>query len=286
MDVDGRRIIVSAVRGELTEQLIVKTVGSSDQIEEVTVDGHPGLWFAGAPHHVMYDAPIGDVVVERVAADTLVWQDGDSLFRVEGFDRLADAHRVRRRNLTVTAVSDGYVTTHRSPIRSPPRGARSSRSSSCSGSPRRRRPVVGPSARSTPCPRPNAGQTVEVGFTILQHGVTPADLSEDVGIEIIRSDGSVDFFAGTSDGDGRALRREGAVPRHRRGVHVGRAHGMVRHPGPRHDRGAAERHGSAGSGPSAWSAARWVMVVATLALATIAVADLVATRRRARPIPS
>ena len=91
VDVDGRRIVVSAVRGDLTGQLIVKTVGSSDQIEEVTVDGHPGLWFDGVPHHVMYDAPTGDVVVERVAADTLVWQDGDALLRVEGFDRLSDA---------------------------------------------------------------------------------------------------------------------------------------------------------------------------------------------------
>ena len=91
VNVDGRRIIVSAVHGELSEPLIVKTVGSSDQIEEVTVDGHPGLWFGGAPHHVMYGAPTGDVVVERVAADTLVWQDGDTLFRVEGFGRLEDA---------------------------------------------------------------------------------------------------------------------------------------------------------------------------------------------------
>ena len=45
----GARDAASSCRpcdGELTEQLIVKTVGSSDQIEEVTVDGHPGLWFA------------------------------------------------------------------------------------------------------------------------------------------------------------------------------------------------------------------------------------------------
>jgi len=91
VEVQGRRIVVSAVDGELTEQLILKTVGSSDQIREVTVDGHTGLWFAGVPHHVMYDAAVGDVVVERVAGNTLVWQDGDTLRRVEGFARLSDA---------------------------------------------------------------------------------------------------------------------------------------------------------------------------------------------------
>ena len=39
----------------------------------------------------MYDAAVGDVVVERVAGNTLVWQDGDTLLRVEGFARLSDA---------------------------------------------------------------------------------------------------------------------------------------------------------------------------------------------------
>lgn len=89
--VDGRDILVTVVRGALDERLITKTVGSSDQIRQVTVNGAPGLWIADAPHEVLYDVPGSDVVVERVAANTLLWNDGEMLYRVEGFDLLDDA---------------------------------------------------------------------------------------------------------------------------------------------------------------------------------------------------
>lgn len=91
VEVDGRPITVSAVDGRLSAALVVKTVGSSDQITEVIVQGRTGLWISGEPHQVMYESPDGSVVVERVARDTLVWQDGDVLLRVEGFAELSDA---------------------------------------------------------------------------------------------------------------------------------------------------------------------------------------------------
>jgi len=91
VEVDGRRVTVSAVDGRLSAALVVKTVGSSEQITEVTVRGRPGLWISGDPHEVMYESSDGSVVVERVARDTLVWQDGDVLLRVEGFAELSDA---------------------------------------------------------------------------------------------------------------------------------------------------------------------------------------------------
>jgi hypothetical protein len=91
LEVDGRPITVSAVDGRLNSALIVKTVGSSDQIAEVTVQGRAGLWISGEPHEVMYESSDGSVVVERVARDTLLWQDGDVLRRVEGFAELSDA---------------------------------------------------------------------------------------------------------------------------------------------------------------------------------------------------
>lgn len=49
-------------------------------------------------------------------------------------------------------------------------------------------------------PVPVPGEEVDVGFTIRQHGVTPVDLEEGVGIEITASDGSERFFAAESDG--------------------------------------------------------------------------------------
>lgn len=89
--VDGRQVLWSALDGRLLEDGITKIVQSSDQVTEVRVAGHPGLWIAGAPHHVAYEAGDRDVRVTRVAANTLLWQDGEVLLRVEGFDDLADA---------------------------------------------------------------------------------------------------------------------------------------------------------------------------------------------------
>lgn len=89
--VDGRDVLFSAIDGRLFEAGISKTVQSSDQISEVRVGDHLGLWIAGEPHQVAYESPGGEVVITRVASNTLLWQDGPVLYRVEGFDDLADA---------------------------------------------------------------------------------------------------------------------------------------------------------------------------------------------------
>ncbi len=89
--VDGREVLISTLTGALDRILIGKTVGSSDQIQEVTVDGDPGLWISGGPHEVLYETLDGNVVIERVAVDTLLWQAGDTLFRIEGCADLAAA---------------------------------------------------------------------------------------------------------------------------------------------------------------------------------------------------
>lgn len=89
--VGGREILVSAVRGKLSEGLITKTIGAADQIEEVDIKGLRGLWISGAPHQVLYEVDNGEIVVDRVSANTLVWQDADVLYRVEGFANRDDA---------------------------------------------------------------------------------------------------------------------------------------------------------------------------------------------------
>ena len=89
--VDGHEVLVSAVSGALDEILIGKSVGASEQVTQLDVDGRVGLWVSGGPHEVMYVALDGTVLVERVAANTLLWQDGDVLYRVEGFTDLAAA---------------------------------------------------------------------------------------------------------------------------------------------------------------------------------------------------
>lgn len=49
-------------------------------------------------------------------------------------------------------------------------------------------------------PTPTAGEPTLVGFTILQHGVTPVDLAEGVGVEITLADESTKYFPAAGDG--------------------------------------------------------------------------------------
>jgi hypothetical protein len=88
--VDGRELLVSTIDGRI-DGLIRKNVGPGSTIVEVDVDGRPGLWIGGAPHEVLYEDAGGAIAVERVAGRTLLWQDGDLLHRVEGFDDLDSA---------------------------------------------------------------------------------------------------------------------------------------------------------------------------------------------------
>ena len=88
--VNGRRILVSAIHATLHEPWVHKSVGSIDQIHEVQVRGHDGLWITGGPHTVWFEGVDG-AVEQRVAADTLLWNEGDVVYRVEGFTDLVEA---------------------------------------------------------------------------------------------------------------------------------------------------------------------------------------------------
>jgi hypothetical protein len=89
--VDGREVQVSTIPGRMRDALIRKVIGNGTSVVEVDVAGNRGLWISGAPHEVMYETLGGDVAVERVAGNTLVWQDGRVLHRVEGFGDLESA---------------------------------------------------------------------------------------------------------------------------------------------------------------------------------------------------
>lgn len=49
-------------------------------------------------------------------------------------------------------------------------------------------------------PVPIAGEPIDVGFTIRQHGVRPIDLTEDVGITITKVGGTAIYFPAAGDG--------------------------------------------------------------------------------------
>lgn len=94
--VGGTPIIVDEIdigehAGRLDEVLISKSLAADTGIERVDVAGQPGLWIDGEPHVVSYWSADGSSVTERFAANTLLWQDGDVIRRVEGFADLAAA---------------------------------------------------------------------------------------------------------------------------------------------------------------------------------------------------
>jgi hypothetical protein len=130
-------------------------------------------------------------------------------------------------------------------------------------------------------PTMRAGQKVTVGFTILQHGVTPVDLVDDpsnrVGIEIRDTRGLDHFYPAVGDGtvghylaaveapaSGTyqwSLRMGWFGPQELGTLHV--------------DQGATTSSGS-------WPTARLVALTSSAVLAAVAIADLLASRRRHR----
>lgn len=90
-DVDGVEVVISEIPGSLTGPVITKTVGDGTDVIEVTVRGAPGLWIDGEPHEVVFLDADGEVVARGFAGNTLLWQDGDVIRRLEGFTDVAAA---------------------------------------------------------------------------------------------------------------------------------------------------------------------------------------------------
>ncbi len=127
---------------------------------------------------------------------------------------------------------------------------------------------------SVPVAKPD--RTVEVGFMILQHGVTPVALEDDVGIELTLDDGTSDYFPATAEGA------------------VGHYVADVTFPGATGDYDWSIRMGwfgpyelgsiavTAGEPERAtiWSAGRWVLVATAVGLGLIAASPLLSRRPR------
>lgn len=84
-------IVVDSFAGALDAEVITKVLGAGTGIRRVDVGGRPGLWIDGAPHELVLRGPDGEWTSRRVAGNTLLWQDGDTIHRVEGAPSLADA---------------------------------------------------------------------------------------------------------------------------------------------------------------------------------------------------
>lgn len=88
VEVGGARILVSELDGTLVLEKVLPIAGG---VVPVDVGGRPGLWISGAPHEVVIRTADGAVTTRRFAGDTLLWQDGRVIRRVEGFTTLDDA---------------------------------------------------------------------------------------------------------------------------------------------------------------------------------------------------
>ena len=126
-----------------------------------------------------------------------------------------------------------------------------------------------------------AGERATVGFTILQHGVTPVDLlgdpANEVGIEIGRADGSAEFFPAV--GEGTVGRYVATVEFPAAGTYVWSIRMGWFGPQPL---GTLEVRVASGRPDSVWPTARLATLALTIGLAALAIADFLVTRRRAR----
>jgi hypothetical protein len=96
----SRRIVLSELLGNGIE-FLQKSVGPATTIEEVTVDGKPGLWVEGADH-ILRIIDTGNTFKERavhVSGGVLIWVDRSVTLRLEGdltqAEALAIAGRLR-----------------------------------------------------------------------------------------------------------------------------------------------------------------------------------------------
>ena len=82
----GVGVLVSEARGALNTDFFGKSVGPDTTMEPVTVGGHQGYWFAGAPHVFVFIDADGNPRYEtsRLATNTLLLDDGGTIVRIEG----------------------------------------------------------------------------------------------------------------------------------------------------------------------------------------------------------
>lgn len=100
----GVGLLLTELRGTVNSGLLGKGIGPGTQLEQVSVSGHPGYWIEGNPHLFWYQDANGEIQEEtvRLAANTLIWQDGDLVLRIESaLDRGAT---LRDHQLAVAAI--------------------------------------------------------------------------------------------------------------------------------------------------------------------------------------
>jgi hypothetical protein len=94
----GRPLLFSEFRGGGTAIYIEKALGPGTALRRLTVDGGPGAWLAGEPHRFVYTDARGriDEQTLRLASNTLLWERGGLVMRLEGARTLREALFIAR----------------------------------------------------------------------------------------------------------------------------------------------------------------------------------------------
>ncbi len=75
---------VATLPGTLDEGSFGKLLDAGAEVTTLDVAGVPAYWITGGPHFFLYVDDEGQMQEARPSADTLVWQRGDTIIRVEG----------------------------------------------------------------------------------------------------------------------------------------------------------------------------------------------------------
>jgi hypothetical protein len=101
----GAGALVSVMPARIEEGFFQKTLGDTSTARSVDVDGAVGYWIEGSPHQLMFD--FGDQILPdtlRLATNTLLWQRGDHVYRLEAEIDLETALRIAA---TVPSLAQG-----------------------------------------------------------------------------------------------------------------------------------------------------------------------------------
>jgi hypothetical protein len=93
--VTGVGALVSVIPAHIQEGYFAKMLGDTATVTPVDVSGNSGYWIEGSPHQLLFDMN-GEIepVTLRLATNTLLWQRGDNIFRIEADISMETALRI------------------------------------------------------------------------------------------------------------------------------------------------------------------------------------------------
>jgi hypothetical protein len=92
----GVAVLVTQARGTVNEIYFHKMLGPDSTVDPVSVGGHTGYWISGHPHDFVFTDADGNSHDDamRLATNTLIFDNGGTIVRIEGDMTQAQALRI------------------------------------------------------------------------------------------------------------------------------------------------------------------------------------------------